>query len=216
MNLKPLPIVAACVLFHGGETSGLMCLIDRRKGFGCFLDPQGHLGTLIEQAAKVGQQWGEEGYWQVLSILYEIIALLYRSEPSSAGVRLIPAAEAMDKRSALTHAVETYFREHLAERVLLADVAKHLHVGVSTLAHRYHGETGESPIAALIKMRIHHAKNLFIKGCRLKAVAEDTGFSDEYHLSKMFKHVTGLSPREYIHSISKPPSAETMRRTDTG
>jgi AraC-like DNA-binding protein len=64
-------------------------------------------------------------------------------------------------------------------------------------------ETGESPMMTLTRMRIHLAKTLLLQGHRLKLVADQTGFWDQYHLSKTFKQHEGISPREFCRRQAK-------------
>jgi AraC-like DNA-binding protein len=94
--------------------------------------------------------------------------------------------------------VDDYLREHSAERLTLAGIARHLHVSPSTLSHRYRQEAGRSPMKRLIEIRIGMAKGLLFRGYPLKTIAEQTGFSDMYHLSKTFKRQEGVSPRAFL------------------
>ena len=104
----------------------------------------------------------------------------------------------------LATAVTVFLRAHMVQRLSLAAMAAHLHVSVSTLSHRYRAETGESPIATLICLRIQQARNLLMKGQGLKTIAASLGFSDVYHLSKMFKRVEGRSPRQFMKALNAP------------
>ena len=90
---------------------------------------------------------------------------------------------------------------HLTERVAVTDVARHVHVSASSLSHRYREETGVTPMGRLIRMRIDLARALIVKGQPLKIVAEETGFSDAFHLSKTFKRLEGVSPREFLRNM---------------
>ena len=55
-------------------------------------------------------------------------------------------------------------------------------------------------MSKMIELRIGLAKNLLLRGQRLKNIAQQTGFSDEYHLSKTFKRVEGKSPKQFTAS----------------
>jgi AraC-like DNA-binding protein len=70
-------------------------------------------------------------------------------------------------------------------------------VSESSLNHRFKNDTGISPIARLIEIRMEFAKSLLLKGEKLTTIADMTGFHDEYHLSKTFKKQIGLSPRAF-------------------
>jgi len=70
-------------------------------------------------------------------------------------------------------------------------------MSVSALAHRYRAATGETPMTTVKRARLDLAKGLLAKGYRLKEIASQVGFADEFHLSKTFKQVEGVSPRAY-------------------
>ena len=93
--------------------------------------------------------------------------------------------------------VRLFLKSHLIEKVTLDQLARHCHTSTSALSHRYKKETGEPPLTAQHRMRIEHAKALILRGFPLKAIGYDLGYSDEFHLSKAFKRITGISPREF-------------------
>jgi AraC-like DNA-binding protein len=74
-------------------------------------------------------------------------------------------------------------------------------VSESSLNHRFKEETGISPIARLIEIRLEFAKSLLLKGEKLVNIADMTGFYDEYHLSKAFKKKFGISPKTFRKTL---------------
>ncbi|MDD5678030.1 MAG: AraC family transcriptional regulator [Kiritimatiellae bacterium] len=205
-SVKP-PIRNAWLMFCGGPGAGLDTLVRSAAGYARFVDPEGRLGRLIEQAAEVGQLEGDGGFWKAMGLLCEALDLLRHSVPINVDTYRIPAT-ILPETPTLATAVTAYLREHMAQRLSLGIMAGHLHVSVSTLSHRYRAETGESPIATLIRLRIQQARNLLMKGQRLKTIAATLGFSDVYHLSKMFKRVEGRSPRQFVKAINAPPGPQ--------
>ncbi|MBM4143827.1 MAG: helix-turn-helix domain-containing protein [Lentisphaerae bacterium] len=73
-----------------------------------------------------------------------------------------------------------------ADPVGRADLAKHMNVSISTLSHRYHAETGETPMTRLLRLRVDRARMLLLSGRKFAAIAEATGFYDVAHLSATF------------------------------
>jgi AraC-like DNA-binding protein len=65
---------------------------------------------------------------------------------------------------------------------------------------------GLPPHAYLIQLRVHHAKALLATGRPIAAVAFQTGFSDQSHLTRHFKRYLGITPGQYRH-IVRPQSA---------
>jgi len=199
-QLRPGHVKAARPAF---ALAGLDRLVQRAAGYARFLDPDGRLGRLIEQAAESGQREGEAGFWKAMGFLCEALDLLRHSVSIAVDTYRIPATVSPTTPTLAT-AVTAFLHEHMVQRLSLGTIAQHLHVSVSTLSHRYRAETGESPIATLIRLRIQQARNLMMKGQRLKTIAAALGFSDVYHLSKMFKRVEGRSPRQFVQALNAP------------
>jgi AraC-like DNA-binding protein len=60
------------------------------------------------------------------------------------------------------------------------------------LFRRYDHQT---PYQFLLRLKMNHAaERLQSPGTLVKQVAEETGFADPFHFSRMFKSVLGLSP----------------------
>ncbi|OGV77417.1 MAG: hypothetical protein A3K19_12595 [Lentisphaerae bacterium RIFOXYB12_FULL_65_16] len=190
-------------LFSGGAEAGLGQLITARYGYARFLDATGQLGETIRQGARIGQRYGDDGFWRAQTLLCEALHLLLHAEPVEAETFRIGADGAPGGRSDLVDAVQAYIEEHITESMTVADIAEHVHVSVSGLAHRYREETGESPMATRARLRLDRAKSLLLKGQPLKAIAEQLGFSDAFHLSKAFKKAEGLSPREFLRKAGR-------------
>ncbi len=193
----------AYIVFTGGELAGLERLADRRRRYARFTDPGGRLGALLQEAARAGGLRGDAGFWRAQAALCAVIDLLLRCEHVEDETYGVPVSEGPPPASGLVRAVEVYLREHLAERVALRDIAGHLYMSASSLSHRYSAESGETPMTTLTRLRIGVARGLLLKNYPLKTIAAQTGFSDAFHLSKTFKRVEGVSPREFLRALRR-------------
>jgi len=192
------------VFFQGGEAAGLNKLIDPRAGYARFLDPEGLTELLFEDIVSIGQKRGNDGFWQAQAVLCRLIDLLHRSEPTEDDeTRRIGHPSPAALPSHLVRETDEYLYQHLAEPVRLADLARHMSISVSTLSHRYHAETGETPMTRLTRLRFERVRILLLSGRKLSAIAAATGFSDMPHLSRTFKRFEGVSPREYIRALAR-------------
>jgi AraC-like DNA-binding protein len=127
----------------------------------------------------------------------ELVDVLLGAERLEPGRLRLSSASIDPAAPSLENRVHDYLLTHRGDAVDLVDVAKSVGVSVSTLSHKYHHATGESPMKTLTRLRIEFSRDLLLKGYTLKHIAEQAGFCNEFHLSKAFKHLTGQSPREY-------------------
>ena len=91
-----------------------------------------------------------------------------------------------------------YMREHIAENLLLACIAKAAGLGPSHFTRAFRAATGESPHRYLIRLRIDKAREL-LEHTRLPIteVGFRCGFEQPTHFATMFRKTVGLSPRAY-------------------
>lgn len=187
---------SAWMTFAGGEYANLGRLIHPKHRCARFKDIDGEIGRILLQAAALGQRKGEAGYWEGQALLSSALGVLLDAAKGEGGDWLAGGV-ARGAAKGLAERVQRYLRERLAGKIALEDVAHHARVSVSTLSHRYREETGETPMQTLASLRVAHAKALLGRGLPLKAIAPRLGFSDAFHLSRTFKSLVGVSPREY-------------------
>ena len=98
--------------------------------------------------------------------------------------------------------VQEYIRNHLSEKLTLADVAAVFNFSPNYLSQLF-GKYGDSGFVEYItETRIAAAKEMLERGDKkVYEIAEELGFESSFYFSKVFKKVTGLSPREYQQSL---------------
>ena len=201
----PLPLSSSFVTFYGGKNLDLIKHVNNGNGFGRFLDKTGKLGDLLAATALEANNGGEKSYWLVMAKFYEIINMLHSAQSSRNGLeKIIDGHGQDDNRSRDLIFIETvrkYLQERIGINISISDLAGHLNASSSTISHKYKELTGESPMKTLTTFRINAVKNLLAKGESIKFIADQTGFCDEFHLSKVFKQVTGSSPSVYLHTL---------------
>jgi AraC family transcriptional regulator len=95
--------------------------------------------------------------------------------------------------------VLAYLDEHLAEPVALADLAAVARASVFHFARQFRAAVGEAPHQYLIRRRVERAQDLLRDGGLPPAqVAAAVGFVDQSHLTRHFKRLTGLTPRQFL------------------
>lgn len=90
-----------------------------------------------------------------------------------------------------------HMQQHLAQRLYLADLARHCRMSKFALVRKYRRLGGTTPMRELQHMRLNQARTLMLTtGLPVKAIAPAVGLGDEYQLSKLFRRHFHLSPRE--------------------
>ncbi|HAX53458.1 response regulator transcription factor [Muricomes intestini] len=95
-----------------------------------------------------------------------------------------------------------YIEENYREKLKLSDVAEHTYVSQWHLSKLLNRQTGQSFSDILNNIRIDKAKELLRDpSLRIGNIAEEVGFLDIAHFSRVFKKVTGVSANEYRNKI---------------
>ena len=188
-----LPLEENYFAITDADKCGFGRLIDSHLRFAVLRDPAGRVGELMRKAGELCESNGERVFWFVQSIFMEIVQILMSARQTGPGEWDIDPVDEVY----FAVEVEAYLRKNIANNVKISDIARYMKVSESSLNHRFKQDTGFSPIARLIEIRMDFAKSLLLKGEKLVNIAEMTGFYDEYHLSKTFKKQTGMTPREF-------------------
>ena len=188
------------IIMAGGDQAGLRELMGKYD-FAQFFDPTEQLGNFISAVADIGHKYGEHGYWRAQALLCRNIYMLLNAEPGKGENYIIQHEDKPVHVSDFVREVELYMRNNLTQRISLNKLADVMHMSVSALSHRFRRETGKTPIAMQHQMRIDYAKELVMRGYLLKEIAAELDYTDEFHLSKTFKKVTGKSPRTFRKSL---------------
>jgi two-component system response regulator YesN len=106
-------------------------------------------------------------------------------------------AEMNRDRSKLSPAVMNYIHDRYTQDIRLEDVAAYVGLSPSYFSRMFKETYGMTFIDALTQIRIEEAKKRLNKGESVKEVAYSVGYHDPNYFTRIFKKVTGISPREY-------------------
>jgi AraC-like DNA-binding protein len=92
-----------------------------------------------------------------------------------------------------------YLNENYEHKISLEQIAHNMYLSPVYISKIFKEETGESPINYLIKIRLEKAKDILLNsdGGSIKNIANQVGYDDVYHFSKLFKKYYGISPLYY-------------------
>ncbi len=105
-----------------------------------------------------------------------------------------------DRRLPITlQRVLQWVQAHYGEPVQLAALAKELRVHPDYLSRLFRQHLRLTFSEYLMRVRINHARRLLETGrYRAGEVAQRTGFADQAHFGKVFKRLTGVTPRQWV------------------
>ncbi|HEY0256607.1 MAG TPA: helix-turn-helix domain-containing protein [Candidatus Methylacidiphilales bacterium] len=94
-----------------------------------------------------------------------------------------------------------YATTHLHETFIVKDLASHLRCHPDFLSRKFKQYTGLELSSYLLQIRIGRAKQLLDNPkIGIEDAAEQSGFSDRGHFSKVFRRMTGVTPGQYKKS----------------
>lgn len=93
--------------------------------------------------------------------------------------------------------IDRFIRQHLADTLRVADLAKLACLSEAHFSERFRAQTGLSPWQYVKRQRLHAARQLIIQSrLPLTDIAIQTGFANQSALSHAFRRSYGLSPRK--------------------
>ena len=139
----------------------------------------------------------ESGY-SVPTLIYasqsvrHILSLLLFRNPS------FPAEQRAEQRQLQLGGTLDFMRKRISQPVRLEEFANHAGLSVSHFSDLFREQTGQSPMAHFTQLKVRQACRLLdLTQKPVKVVAIETGYSDPYYFSRVFKKIMGLSPEKY-------------------
>jgi AraC-like DNA-binding protein len=90
-----------------------------------------------------------------------------------------------------------FLHQEYHTRLDLNTVARAAFMHKPRLCREFKKSTGLTISEYLTQLRVESSKRLLQTGLRISVIAELVGFDDPYYFSRVFKKITGISPKEY-------------------
>lgn len=184
------PLVKYFVDFGGKHAASLLRSCKLQPGRAARVFPPNILSPLFDELLQSGLQPGR-GNLELCVKLLECLAL----KISGANAPL---------KGAGTIAFATYQQcRRLIERDFLKlrnldQVAAECHADKAYLCRLFRHYDRQSPYQLLLRLKMNHAaERLRQPGVLVKQAAEEVGFADPFHFSRVFKNILGLAPDSF-------------------
>ena len=108
------------------------------------------------------------------------------------------AARREQKTDKIAIQVREYVLEHYSDKITLGQVAEALGISSGYLSTIFRKQTGESFTNFVTEIKIEKAKEL-LQGHQymMYEISDMLGFENSFYFSRVFKKITGISPKEY-------------------
>lgn len=91
-----------------------------------------------------------------------------------------------------------YIEQNIAEDLSLQDLASTVNLSIYYFTKKFRSEFGCTPHFYVIMKRLNHAKRLLRRqDVPIKAVAAEAGFSDQSHMTRLFRRFLSVTPAEF-------------------
>ncbi|MCZ8518304.1 MULTISPECIES: response regulator [Paenibacillus] len=98
----------------------------------------------------------------------------------------------------LVHEIKQYLDLNYKDEITLQDMAERFFLSKGNVSRKFKQVTSENLTEYLSRIRIEKAKNLLVNpSIRISQIAEWVGFQDDKYFSRVFKKLTGTTPREF-------------------
>ena len=98
-----------------------------------------------------------------------------------------------------------YINTNIADAIRLRDIAAAVGMSMFHLSRTFRASTGVTLHRYLTQARVERVKTLLLNSDQsLAIIADETGFSDQSHMSKTFKRFTGTTPRLFRRTWRSP------------
>lgn len=182
------PMIKYFVDFAGTEADKMLATSRLQPGTISSVFPPAEIQPLFDEIIRNGRR-GMPGAPEVCRRLLQGLVVKVRDARAP-----LPGQD--------TLAFTTYLqcREHIqrnfAQLRSVEQIARECHLDDTYLCRLFQRYDHQSPYRLLIRLKMNHAaERLQLPGALVKQVAEEAGFANQFHFSRVFKSVFGLSPR---------------------
>jgi AraC family transcriptional regulator len=157
------------------------------------------VGHIASEVTREAMQQGIGGPMYVEALSVQLAVHLLRTYATCKFKAPGDACRLSDRE---IHRLEDYVDAHLHHSITLEDMAQALGMGVWTLNRHLRRTLNASAYAFVVERRIQRATHLLRMGdLSLKEIAAAVCFSDQAHMTRMFRAKLGMTPGQYRSQV---------------
>jgi AraC-like DNA-binding protein len=184
------PLVKYFVDFAGQNAPELLRSCGLAPGHASEMFPANALQPLFDELIQAGLQAHRENAVLCVKLL-ECLALRI-------GGARAPLAGAETLAFATYQQCRLHIEKHSLRLRALAQIAEECHVNNAYLCRLFRRYDRQSPYQYLLRLKMNHAaERLQAPGALVKQVAQEAGFADPFHFSRVFTAVFGIAPANF-------------------
>lgn len=184
------PLVKYFVDFSGKDSLKLLNSCNLPPGHATEVFPPRILSSLFDELIQGGLRFGRQNA-ALCSKLLECLALKIVSANAPLGGAETPAFTTYQQ-------CRGHIEQHFLHLKTLEQIAQECHADKAYLCRLFRRYDRESPYQYLLRLKMNYAaERLQQSGVLVKHVAEETGFSDPFHFSRVFRKTLGLAPKDF-------------------
>jgi len=152
--------------------------------------PPDTLSALFDELIQSGQRGGRAGSDLCVRLL------------ECLGLKITASRAPLTSAETVTFTTYQECRRHIEQHFLrlrtLDQIAAECHINNAYLCRLFRRYHHQSPYQFLLRLKMNFAAGrLQTPGVMIKQVAEETGFQDPFHFSRVFRNTLGLSPNSF-------------------
>ncbi len=206
LNLEPVSIIVVppnVLNLYGGSFSGNYC-----EDSICFYGPT------VDKMFQAGVIKCGVHKSNLLRKLPDIIELTHNPSEKSqlkANIELqkflfeiYNERENLNKEESVIHSIVKAINNDFQKWWQVSELAEKSHMSIDTFRRKFFEVTGVLPKRYIEELKIRQAAKQLIKtDDKINIIANHSGYFDQYHFSRRFKTIMGISPEKYRKSFFK-------------
>jgi AraC-like DNA-binding protein len=200
------PIKAVSLFFNPAGALAALFNLPEMKSFRIFLQlhqqgikiPEQYFQSIAHHINEVKNAVGADQFMAFLTLLKNISAINSKLEPLSSYYGNIPAIT--ENEGIKMGNIYNYIMQHYSKAITLEDVARSACMTTESFCRYFKKHTGHTFVSFLNEIRINETckKLTDHKFESISTVAYECGFNSIANFNRVFKSVTGSSPRQYL------------------